>query len=101
VPRQPKEPETISVYVMGEANGPGKLEVEPGTTVLQMFAIMGGFTNFAATKRVQLRRTHPQTSVETVYTLSFDAAKKGSATNLQAPVADGDVIFVPQRRLFE
>lgn len=100
-PRPPEPPETISVYVVGEANSPGLIEVEPGTTVLQMFAVMGGFTNFAATKRIQLRRTDPNTNVENVYKLNFDAVKKGRASNLQTPLADGDVIFVPQRRLFE
>jgi polysaccharide export outer membrane protein len=91
---------TIAVYVMGEANNPGRLDVAPGTTVLQMFAVMGGFTRFAATKRVQLRRTDPKTHVENVYTLNYpliEAGAQSSGTTLM----DGDVIVVPQRRLFE
>ena len=41
---------------MGEAANPGKLDVKRGTTLLQAFAQMGGFSPFAATKRVQLHR---------------------------------------------
>lgn len=89
------EPATISVYVMGEANRPGKLDLEPGTTVLQAFAQMGGFTRFAATKRVQLRRG------ETVYGLNYDAIEAGTSAAGSTRLTEGDVIVVPERRLFE
>ncbi len=48
--------DTISIFLMGEATSPGKIEVEPGSTILQALAQAGGVTNFAATKRLQLRR---------------------------------------------
>ena len=53
-----REPSTINVYFMGEINTPGLREVAPGTTFLQGLSQAGGFTSFAATKRVQLRRTN-------------------------------------------
>ena len=91
----PAKAVTISVYVMGEAAKPGKLEVAPGTTVLQLFAEMGGFSKFAATKRLQLRRAGLS------YPLNYDAIEAGTsdagATTLQA----GDVLVIPQRKLFE
>ena len=99
-PAPPAEDPVISVYVVGEANKPGLIEVAPGTTVLQMFAIMGGFTNFAATKRVQLRRADAS-GAEQVYTLNYPAIEAGAVTAGRATLADGDVIVVPQRRLFE
>ena len=40
-PAQPEEEETISAFVTGEVNGPGKLELEPGTTILQVIAQAG------------------------------------------------------------
>ena len=55
---QESEPVTVDIFVLGEAANPGRIEVAPGTTVLQFFAEMGGFSNFAATKRIQLRRTN-------------------------------------------
>jgi polysaccharide export outer membrane protein len=99
-PVAPAAPETISVFVMGEANNPGERTVAPGTSVLQMFAVMGGFTKFAATKRIQLRRTDPATGVENITTLNYRDIERGAATNSIA-VQDGDVFLVPQRRLFE
>ncbi|WP_246107485.1 polysaccharide biosynthesis/export family protein [Puniceibacterium confluentis] len=100
-PSAPAAKPVIGVYVMGEASRPGRIEVAPGTTVLQMFAMMGGFTKFAATKRIQLRRTDPASQAETVYKLNYPAIEAGEASGGQATLMDGDVIVVPQRRLFE
>ena len=97
----PTEEPVISVYVVGEANSPGKLDIAPGTTALQAFAMMGGFTKFAATKRIQLRRTDPISKAENVYLLNYARVEKGDVSGLQIPLAEGDVIVVPQRRLFE
>lgn len=92
---------TIDIYVMGEANKPGKLEVAPRTTLLQLFAQMGGFTKFAATKRIQLRRTDAKTGAETTYPLNYDAIEAGTSPAGATTLMEGDVIVVPQRRLFE
>jgi polysaccharide export outer membrane protein len=85
----------IDVFVMGEAATPGKLELKRGTTLLQAFAQMGGFSPFAATKRVQLRRGGKIT------TLSYDAIERGTSTAGSTVLQNGDVIVVPQRKLFE
>ena len=90
---------TISVYVIGESGAQGKVDVKPRTTLLQLFAQMGGFGPFAATKRVQLRRTAKDGS-ERIYNFNYDsilAGGSGGATRVQ----DGDVVIIPQRRLFE
>ncbi|MEB8388438.1 polysaccharide export protein [Rhodobacteraceae bacterium KMM 6894] len=95
VPRGPPAPDpVISVFVVGEVGKPGELDVDPGTNVLQLFAVMGGFTKFAATKRIQLRRD------STVYRLNYDRIEAGSQGG-RTVLRDGDVIVVPQRRLFE
>lgn len=101
VPREPAQPDLISVFVLGEVANPGRIEVEKGTTLLQAFAAMGGFSNFAAIKRVQLRRTNPKTGVENVSTINYDAMAKGLTTNTTLKLREGDVILVPTRRLFE
>lgn len=85
----------IEIFVMGEASKPGRLEVKPGTTVLQLFAQMGGFTKFAATKRIQLRRG------DTTWLLNYKAIEAGSSTAGSTVLSSGDVIVVPQRKLFE
>lgn len=86
---------TIEVFVMGEAAKPGKLDIKPGTTLLQAFAQMGGFSTFAATKRVQLHRAGKIT------TLSYDAIERGTSNAGSIILQEGDVIVVPQRKLFE
>lgn len=95
VPAGPPAPDpVISVFVVGEVGKPGEMDVDPDTNVLQLFAVMGGFTKFAATKRIQLRRG------TSVYRLNYDRIEAGGQGG-QTVLRDGDVIVVPQRRLFE
>jgi polysaccharide export outer membrane protein len=86
---------TVEIYVMGEGAKPGRLDVERGTTLLQAFAQMGGFTKFAATKRIQLRRGGK------TYLIDYTAIEAGTSTAGATVLQKGDVILVPQRRLFE
>lgn len=88
-------PAMIDVYVMGQAAKAGRMQLAPGTTVLQAFAEMGGFSKFAATKRIQLRRG------ATTYKLNYDMIEAGTSTDGSTVLKDGDVIVVPQRKLFE
>jgi polysaccharide biosynthesis/export protein len=97
----PKAPPTLDIYVIGEGAKSGKFSVAPGTTVLQLFAEMGGFSKFAATKRIQLRRTDPKTGEETTYAINYDAIEQGSSKVGATVLMKGDVIVVPQRKLFE
>lgn len=90
---------SIDVHVVGEVAKPGRLAVKPGTSVLQLFAEMGGFSAFAATKRIQLRRN--ENGVERIYLLNYRAIEAGTDTKGQMTVRAGDVIVVPQRKLFE
>ena len=92
--------EGIDIYFLGEVNNPGVVVVEPGTTLLQAIAIGGGVTRFAAIKRIQLRRTDPGTRVQNVITLNYKALANGAVSN-DIELKDGDVILVPERRLFE
>jgi polysaccharide export outer membrane protein len=92
---------TTDIYVLGEANKAGRLALAPRTTLLQAFAEMGGFTKFAATKRIQLRRTDPKTGAPVIFTLNYQAIEAGQSTDGNITLRAGDVIVVPQRRLFE
>ena len=89
---------TIDIFILGAANTPGRVEVPPGTTVLQAIAAAGGLSPFAATKRLQLRRIDKSGS-EKIYRIDFDAIERGASNTTR--LVDGDVIVVPQRRLFE
>lgn len=103
-PRAPAAPvaaQTISVYVMGEVQSGGAIEVKPGTTFLQALAQAGGVTPFAATRRIQLRRTDPRTMVQNVYPINYRAIMDGAQLPREIRLMEGDVILVPERRLFE
>lgn len=92
---------TIDVYFLGEVGAPGLVEVSPGTTLLQALSLSGGFTNFAALRRIQLRRTNAHTGETSVAVIDFRAISDGGVLSNDPALADGDVILVPERRLFE
>lgn len=96
-----KEPDTINVYFLGEVNKPGLVKVEPGTTFLQAIAQSGGLTKFAATKRLQLRSVNKTTGEQTIYSFNYKAISDGGVMRADPKLKDGDVILVPERRLFE
>jgi len=91
----------IDVFVMGAVNVPGKTRITAGTNLLQFLAQSGGFTPFAAKKRIQLRRTDSKTGKTVLLKFNFDAIKDGSASAILVPLQNNDVIIVPERRLFE
>ena len=92
---------TIDTFIMGEIANPGKLEVSPGTTILQILAEAGGLTSFAAEKRIELHRVDPVTGAIKIYLFSSTGRAKGSRIPGSTPLVPGDVITVPERRLFE
>jgi polysaccharide export outer membrane protein len=93
--------ETFPIYVVGQVGNPGQVEVEAGTTLLQGIALAGGLDRFAATKRIQLRRADPATGQERLYIFNYNAVERGGAIQSMITLREGDVILVPERRLFE
>jgi polysaccharide export outer membrane protein len=91
---------TFPIYVMGQVVTPGLVEVEPGTTMLQAIALAGGLDRFAATKRIQLRRTD-SSGQERLYIFNYKAVERGGAIQSMITLREGDVLIVPERRLFE
>lgn len=94
----PIEPFTIDVFITGEINSPGAVAVEPGTTILQLIAAAGGLTRFAADRRIELRRAD---ATGRIVRYKFDFDGKTRSISGATPLADGDVVVVPERRLFE
>ncbi|HLQ20592.1 MAG TPA: polysaccharide biosynthesis/export family protein [Tabrizicola sp.] len=91
---------TIDIFVLGAANAPGKVEIKPGATLLQALAQAGGVSPFGAKKRIQLRRVD-KSGVEQVYKFDLDAIERGEAGGGATKLVNGDVIVIPQRKLFE
>ena len=77
------------IFITGEVTIPGKISVTSNATILQAIAEAGGLTRFAAGKRIPLRRG------SNVYNYNYYTNTGNVA--LQA----GDVIVIPQRKLFE
>ncbi len=92
---------SIEIYMLGEISSPGEKKIRRGTTVLQALASTGGFTKFAATKRILLRRTNSRTGEQSVSRINYKAIANGASGGKDIVLADGDVIIVPERRLFE
>ena len=86
----------IDVFMMGEIGSPGAKALERGTTLIQALATTGGFTKFAATKRILLRRTDPRTGQQTVSRINYKAIADGAAVGQDVVLQDGDVF--PQRQ---
>lgn len=89
---------TIDIYVMGEIQGPGKKEVDAGTTLLQFLAESGGLTPFAAQSRIELHRA------DQVYLFSYNnklGRNKTPRISSSTKLVEGDVIVIPTRKLFE
>lgn len=99
--RTPTGPDLMNVYILGEAAAPGRKEVLPGTTLLQFLAEAGGLSRFAAEKRIQLRRVNPETRREMVYRFNYRTMGGEGSISGTTILAPGDVVVVPERRLFE
>lgn len=99
-PLPPAEAPTVAVYTVGEIANSGLIPVRPGTTILQAIAQAGGLTRFAADSRIQLRRTDPATQQTLTYLFDFDGRRAGTISPATI-LGEGDVIVVPERRLFE
>jgi len=99
--RGPNVPDLMNVYIIGEVNEPGRKEVLPGTTLIQFLAEAGGLSRFAAEKRIQLRRVDPASNEETVYRFNYRTMGGPDSISGTTVLAPGDVIVVPERRLFE
>lgn len=91
---------TIDIFILGAANTPGKVQVSPGSTLLQAIAQAGGLSPFAAKKRIQLRRVD-KAGNEQIYKFDLDAIERGASAGGTTRLVKGDVIVIPQRKLFE
>ncbi|WP_289042506.1 polysaccharide biosynthesis/export family protein [uncultured Aliiroseovarius sp.] len=80
---------SYDIFITGEVNNPGKLDGKRNMTVLQAIAQGGGLSRFAAPKRIQVRRG------SRIYQYNYNT----NAGNIT--LQRGDVVIVPQRKLFE
>ena len=85
--------ETIAplVYVMGEVNNPGSIELHGPISALQALAMAGGFKDFANTKNIKvLRRT---SRGQQTIAFNYKGALNGDDTPMM--LQPGDMVVVP------
>lgn len=96
----PAAPMTMDVYVLGEIGNPGLKQVSYDTNILQFLAIAGTLSNFAAENRIELHREDDGRLKIYRFDLDHPGGGPGRISGLTS-LTEGDVIVVPQRKLFE
>jgi protein involved in polysaccharide export with SLBB domain/glycosyltransferase involved in cell wall biosynthesis len=82
------------VYVLGEVRTPGAYRLTPNMTFMDALSLAGGPTKDASTTKLHLFR--PSQQIEAELSLG-DLIKPGSKLNYS--LNEGDVLYVPSRRL--
>jgi len=80
------------VYMMGEVNRPGPLEMTPGMTLLQAIATAGGLTQYANARRIYILRSAG--GKQQKIPVQYKQALKGDSS-LNLSLSPGDTIVVP------
>src|SRR5919108_6479418 len=83
---------SYTIYVLGEVKTQGKYVVRSGTTFLQAISLAGGFSPFASTSKITLRRKGAS-SKESAIPLRYKDVLAGRQANLV--LKPGDTIIVP------
>ena len=87
-----KEPVSQKFYVLGEVNKTGEYQLVKNLTVLQAFALAGGFTEWASKKEIILLRH--EGGKDKIYRINYkDIAKGDFSQNLK--LRADDTIIVP------
>jgi polysaccharide export outer membrane protein len=86
------------VNVVGQVNKPGEVQFpqEEGLTLVEAITRAGGPTRLANLKKVVLKRTNPDGSVDVQKDINVDDLMKTDSSDTY-PLRPGDVITVPER----
>ena len=82
---------SFKVSVIGEINRPGRLELKSWATVLDVLALAGGFTQFAARSRIVILQPDGKTMKRIPF--NYNKALVGEQENFY--LRNGDIIMVP------
>lgn len=81
------------VYILGEVNHPGTMNLSPNMTVLQAISAAGGPTAYANTKKISILRTEQGKQVK--YPFNYKEVVKGNDQAQNILLQSGDTIVVP------
>ena len=96
-----KESIVLRFFVVGEVGKPGEFPLLGRTTVMQAFALAGGFREYAKTDEVKILRQELQVvggrarTQETVVAVNYKSLAQGQNLQQDLVLKPGDVIVVP------
>jgi len=82
-----------SFYILGEVVNTGEYPLVKGLTVLQAFALAGGFTEWASKKEIILMRN--EDGKEKIYRVNYKDLIKGKDFSQNIKIQPDDTIIVP------
>src|SRR2546427_3305686 len=84
-----REIRSLKVSVIGQVRTPGRYDIKGPATVLDALALAGGFTEFAARRKITILR-----SAQRLH-FNYDAAISSSNAKNNLLIKPGDIIVVP------
>ena len=88
-----KDPQSKKFYILGEVIRTGEYPLVKRLTILQAFAVAGGFTEWASKKEIILLRN--QGGQEKIYRINYKNIAKGKDINQNLTLKADDTIIVP------
>jgi polysaccharide export outer membrane protein len=88
-----KSPESQKIYILGEVSNTGEYPLTKNLTVLQAFALAGGFTEWASKKEIILMRK--EGNKEKIYRINYKNIIKGKDLSQNLKLKADDTIIVP------
>ena len=86
-------PASQKFYILGEVARTGEYDLVKNLTVLQAFAIAGGFTEWASKKEIILMRR--EDGQEKIFTINYKKLVKGKDFSQNLKIKADDTIIVP------
>lgn len=101
-PQAPGEagPAPITFFMLGSIGRRGPIAVPEPVTILEALAIAGGPSDFAASDRIQIRRFDEE-GVEQILYFDYSKVEDGELIENNIVIEERDIIFVPERGLFD
>jgi polysaccharide export outer membrane protein len=84
---------SYAIYILGEVRQPGRFVVKTGTTFLQAISLAGGFTEFASTNRILIKRRIEENNSESSMNIRYRDIISGIQRNIL--LKSGDTIIIP------
>jgi len=92
--------EPIRYFLLGSIGRRGPVEVFEEVTILEALMLVGGPSQFAASDRIQIRRMAEDGSEE-IFLFNWEALEDGDPIEGNITIQEGDIIYVPERGLFD